>query len=430
VAGNTMAIEFAGDAQKLQRAARQAQESVGAVGSSATTASDDMRRAADSSDQLTGRFGDLGAATSGTLDGLDALGGGLQAVVDIQEYAKDKAAEHAQALVDVEQAQRDLNQAYLDGKQATRDVAQAEIDVKQAQLDAKTAAEEYAAAVKEHGANSTEAQQASIDLAQAQEDLKQANLDAEQATADAAQATTDAKQAQLDMNEATRAANPPELQKWADGLALVTPLLSAVAGVVGVVTAVQWAWNAAMLANPITWIVLAIVALIAIVVLLVKNWDTVKKAGSAAWNWIKDAASSAWNFIKKIPGWIGTAFKNIARVISAPYRAAFNLISDAWNNTIGRLSWTVPGWIPGIGGNTIAVPQLPRFHDGGRVPGPPGSEMLAILEGGETVRPAGAGDSITVIVKLDSDVLVEGMAKGVGRRGGNTQFVLGVPGAR
>jgi hypothetical protein len=207
---------------------------------------------------------------------------------------------------------------------------------------------------------------------------------------------------------------------------MVTPIMSGLTGILALVTAAQWAWNAAQLASPTTWIILAVVAVIAAIVLLVKNWDTVKRAGAAAWKWIKDAAQSAWNWLKHVPGWIGKAFSNLAKVMSAPFRAAFNFIADAWNSTIGRLSWTVPGWIPWIGGNTISVPQIPKFHSGGVVPGAPGSEMLAVLQAGETVTPAGRGsDSVTVVVKLDSDTLIEGMARGVRRRGGNVQLVLG-----
>jgi len=163
-------------------------------------------------------------------------------------------------------------------------------------------------------------------------------------------------------------------------------------------------------------------------VLLVKHWDWVKKVGASAWNWIKDAAASTWNFIKKIPGWIGSAFKSVANFISLPFRAAFNFIADAWNNTIGRLSWTVPGWVPWIGGNTISVPNLPKFHSGGVVPGAPGSEMLAILQAGETVTPAGGGGAVLEIrsggSQLD-DLLVEVLSRAIRRRGGNVQLVLG-----
>ena len=48
-----------------------------------------------------------------------------------------------------------------------------------------------------------------------------------------------------------------------------------------------WATTVALLANPLTWIVLAIVGLIAALVLLVKHWDTVTDALKFAWNFIK-----------------------------------------------------------------------------------------------------------------------------------------------
>lgn len=51
-----------------------------------------------------------------------------------------------------------------------------------------------------------------------------------------------------------------------------------------VATVAQWAWNIAMLANPIGLIIVAIVALIAVLVLLVLNWDFVTKATLGAWN--------------------------------------------------------------------------------------------------------------------------------------------------
>lgn len=56
-----------------------------------------------------------------------------------------------------------------------------------------------------------------------------------------------------------------------------------------VATALQWAWNAALTANPIGLIVAAIVAIIAIIVLLVKHWDTLKAKFQAAPTWVKIA---------------------------------------------------------------------------------------------------------------------------------------------
>jgi TP901 family phage tail tape measure protein len=62
-----------------------------------------------------------------------------------------------------------------------------------------------------------------------------------------------------------------------------------IAGVVttGILTVAQWALNSALLACPLTWIILAIVALGAAIYGLVKYWDKVTDAIKAAWNWIK-----------------------------------------------------------------------------------------------------------------------------------------------
>lgn len=428
MAGNTMTLEFAGDADKLQRAARQATASVDTVATAARDAGTQFNDSAQNAGRFEQRMGSVGSATTGAMDAVDSLGGGLQALADIQDSARAQAQKLARANLDVQQATEDMAQAQRDASQAGIDAEQAAVDLAQAKLDEKTALEEYNKAVREHGRDSDEARQAQIDLKQAGVDVKQALEDQAQATRDAQQANIDGKGAQLDLNDAMKEANPPELQQWADKLNLVTPLLSAMAGIVGLVTVAQWAFNASLWASPITWIVLGIIALIAIIVLLVKNWDKVKAAGAKAWSWIKDKASDAWEWMKKLPGKIADAFGSIGRKISAPFRAGFNDISRAWNNTVGNLSWTIPGWVPGVGGNTISAPRLPTFHTGGVVPGLPGQEVPIMALAGETVVPAGrsGGDGMAhVTVMIDGDVLVEAVSRIVRRRGGNTQLVLG-----
>lgn len=420
-------LTFAGDASSLQAAARQAERATTGVADAATESSRRMGDAAAETQNLTSRLGSLGAATEGAAGALDSVGASLQAVVDLQNYARERAQRLEQALNDVKQAQVDYNQAVLDGKQALADGNQAMIDAEQAALDEAVAVKDLAAAEKEHGVGSDEAKQAAIDLKQARQDLKQATLDAEQATVDGTQSTVDAKQAMLDLAEAQREANPSTLQEWADKIAIVTPLVMALVGVIALVTAAQWAWNAAQLASPTTWIVLAIAAIIAGIVLLVMQWDTVKEAGGAAWDWIVDKAKAAWDWIKGIPQRVSDTFSVIGSAISMPFRAAFNAISDAWNNTIGRLSWTVPGWIPGVGGNTVAAPRLPRFHQGGTMPGAPGTEGLALLQAGEKVIPAsaaGGGGARVVHVDL-GPALMALIQQEVGARGGDVQIVLG-----
>lgn len=427
MAGNTMTLDFAGDADKLKKAAAEAKNALNDVDAAAADAGAAARDSAQDTGRLEDRLGSLGSATTGAVDALDSLSGGLQAVADVSDYSRERAQRLARANVDVMQAQEDLNQAVRDSKQASLDAGQAALDLTQARLDEETALKAYNDAVKEHGKNSVEARQASIDLSQASLDVAQAQEDQQQATRDAAQANIDAKTAQVDLNDAMHEANPPQLQEWADKLGLITPLLTAVIGVTSLVTAAQWAWNAAQLASPTTWIVVGIVALIGIIALLVVKWDWVKEKGAAAWRWIRDAASNTWDWMKKIPRWIGDTFASIGSAISRPFKAAFNSVADAWNNTVGALSWTVPGWVPGIGGNSLSVPDIPRFHTGGTVPGPPGTEVPIIAMAGEEVSLPGRdpGGSTTVVVTLDGEVLARGVARQVTRRGGDVQFVLG-----
>jgi len=74
------------------------------------------------------------------------------------------------------------------------------------------------------------------------------------------------------------------------GVVLVAALVAA--------TAAAWSFTFALLANPITWIVVAIIALIAGIVLLIKNWDKVKAKTIAVWKAIKTAVSGAWDAIR------------------------------------------------------------------------------------------------------------------------------------
>jgi multidrug resistance efflux pump len=425
---NTMTLEFAGDAEKLKKAAAQSDKALSDVGKSATQSSQDMEKSSKSSGDLLDKFSKLGNAVGGAGDAIDQASGLLDDWNQIQSQSYEKTQHNERALNDVRQAQEDYNQAIRDGNQSTIDAGQAQVDKQQADLDAATALKQYNADVKEHGKGSSEAKQDLIDLKQARLDATQADEDGAQAIRDASQATIDAKGAQLDLNDAQREANPPDSSKLISQLQTYTPLISGLIGITGLVTAAQWAWNAAQLASPTTWIVAGIIALVAGIVLLVKNWDKVKAAGEAAWGGIQKAGSKAWSFIRKIPGELKSAFSGIGNDLLAPFRWAFNHISDAWNNTVGRLQWSIPSWVPGIGGASIGAPRLPHFHTGGVVPGPAGSEVPIMALAGETVgslTDGGGGDLAHVSVIIDGDVLIEAVSRLVRRRGGSAQEVLG-----
>ena len=98
------------------------------------------------------------------------------------------------------------------------------------------------------------------------------------------------------------------------------------------------------------------------------------------WSKIKDAVARGVDFVRDIMAGLGgritDALSGIADLITRPFKAAFNAIADLWNNTIGKLEWTVPDWIPGLGGNRVAVPDIPRFQTFGAltIVMPPGTD--------------------------------------------------------
>jgi hypothetical protein len=77
---------------------------------------------------------------------------------------------------------------------------------------------------------------------------------------------------------------------------VLVPIVLALAAALVIAAAAQWAMNAALLANPYTWIVIAIVALAAIII---ANWDKIKewtiKIWDAVWGFIKGAAAKIWD---------------------------------------------------------------------------------------------------------------------------------------
>jgi hypothetical protein len=94
----------------------------------------------------------------------------------------------------------------------------------------------------------------------------------------------------------------------------------------------------------------------------------------------------------------------VADVISAPFKAAFRAVAGLWNSTVGKLSFKVPSWVPGIGGSGFDVPDIPMLAQGGIVTGP---QLAMIGESGpEAVIPLsklgsmgfGGGGNITVNV--------------------------------
>jgi hypothetical protein len=107
--------------------------------------------------------------------------------------------------------------------------------------------------------------------------------------------------------------------------------------------AAQWLVNTSIAGCPVIWIIAAIAARIAIVVLLVKNWDKVKAAGEKCWNAIKNACSKAWEGVKNAWGnvkqWFGekvdgikNKFAQIKDAIIKPFKTAIDKVKGFFKN--------------------------------------------------------------------------------------------------
>jgi phage-related protein len=113
-----------------------------------------------------------------------------------------------------------------------------------------------------------------------------------------------------------------------NAIGVFTKLIGALRTGTLLATLAQWGFNTALLANPITWIAIAIGALIAIVILLWKNWDTVSKWLSDSWAWIKDVAKTTWDGIKSA---FSTAMKWIAETATSVWNGIKSFFSGIWN---------------------------------------------------------------------------------------------------
>jgi len=102
-----------------------------------------------------------------------------------------------------------------------------------------------------------------------------------------------------------------------------------------VATAATTAFGVAMTVatSPITLIVIAIGALIAIIYLLVKNWDTVKQAGIDCWNWLKKTWTGVadW-FGTKVTKPVGNFFSELWKSI----QRTFSNVTEWFRNTFSR----------------------------------------------------------------------------------------------
>lgn len=150
----------------------------------------------------------------------------------------------------------------------------------------------------------------------------------------------------------------------------------------------KWAWmgvksllHAAKVAA--AWLIamgpigLVIAAVVAVGLIIWRNFDKIKKWIGDAWSWVKDKTGAAWDWIKDkvtavadwfraIPDRIRTISSNMWDGIKDSFRDVINWVIRAWNN----LEFSVPSatvFGKKVGGFTLGMPDIPELHRGGRV---------------------------------------------------------------
>lgn len=134
--------------------------------------------------------------------------------------------------------------------------------------------------------------------------------------------------------------NPALIQ----GIAIAVGVLAAA---LLVAAAAQWVMNSALLASPITWIIIGIGAIIAAIVLLIANWDSVWPVLVGAWDAIVDAWNTAWEWIK---GFFSGLWESVTTFVAGIPEAIMNFLSGAWDTISGFFTWMWDGLVNFITG--------------------------------------------------------------------------------
>lgn len=134
------------------------------------------------------------------------------------------------------------------------------------------------------------------------------------------------------------------------------------------------------------------------------NWvvDSIRWLFGQVWNIITWPFNQAWGVVeyvaKRFVGvwqWFVDSlrwlFGGVYDIITWPFRRAMDAIKWLWNTTIGGFGFTVPSWIPLVGGKGFRIPEM---ASGGIVTRP----TIALIgeAGPEAVIPLSSGTSVPV----------------------------------
>lgn len=160
----------------------------------------------------------------------------------------------------------------------------------------------------------------------------------------------------------------PILVQFAPAILLIVGAIKAWAVITAAYTALQWLLNAALTANPIGIVVVAIAALVAGLVLLFNKNKGFHDFVVGAWEGIKTAFTAAWGVVKPVLDALGTAVMWLWNTVIVP---AFNGIKAAisvwWSYAQGvfaviKTAFSAVGDVFGVVFNDFILPMWHNFQ--------------------------------------------------------------------
>lgn len=172
---------------------------------------------------------------------------------------------------------------------------------------------------------------------------------------------------------------------------------------------------------------------------LSSTWSTIKNNLTGAFDKIKEAAGNMRDAVSKA---FGKMFDGVLNIIKAPFNAVARVINsiikgvvtavNSVTKTVNKLSFTVPSWVPGIGGKRYgfnlpqiySYPQVPLLAKGAVIP--PNAPFTAImgdqkngrnLEAPEDLirqivrEESGGNGNYTFVAELDGSVIFKKVIK-------------------
>lgn len=132
----------------------------------------------------------------------------------------------------------------------------------------------------------------------------------------------------------------------------ISGVLKIVSDALRLAAAAKWLFSAALWASPITWIILGIIALIAVIILIIVYWDEIAAATAVAWDWIKAKLGEVWEWIKStasdiwegIKAFFADTWESIKSTVSSVWESIKSFFVGIWDG----ITSTVMGAVNGV----------------------------------------------------------------------------------